>query len=131
MKRSTKAFCHGDRGAVRTSVIPFCPIARLSHRSRCAVVIVKKAAETRTPTDATDRAGSGGGLDQCVGQALMIPLAVIMRDVFGDCLSEVALADRDDSTEALFLDRSHEALRVRVRIRRPIRRLHDANSSFL
>ena len=65
-----------------------------------------------------------------VGQALMIPLAVIMRDVFGDRLSEVALADRDDSIEAFFHDRLHEALRVRVRIRRPIRRVHDANPGF-
>lgn len=46
----------------------------------------------------------------------MIPLVVMVRDVFGDRVSEVVLADRYDPIEALRLDRPHESFAVRLGI---------------
>ena len=57
----------------------------------------------------------------------MIPLAMIVIDEFREGPSEVALAERNDPIEALVFDRSHEAFRVGVRIRRLKRRLHDVH----
>ena len=52
---------------------------------------------------------------------------MIVRDVFRDRSSEMALADRNQPIEALLFDRSHEPFGVGIRIGRLIRRLHDAD----
>ena len=65
--------------------------------------------------------------NQDVAQPLVIALDVVMRDVVRERTAEMALTDQDDPVQALSLDRSHEAFRVRVGIRRADGRLHDGN----
>ena len=66
-------------------------------------------------------------VDQVVVQSLMIPLMMIVFDEFPNRPSEVPLADRNHPIETFLFDRSDESFRVRIRIRRPQRRLHDAD----
>jgi hypothetical protein len=42
--------------------------------------------------------------DQLIVQPLMIPLAVVMLDILTHGATEMALADRNHSVEAFFLD---------------------------
>jgi hypothetical protein len=56
---------------------------------------------------------------------LSIAFAVIVRDELRDRASEMTFADRNDSIETFFFNRSHEALRVRIRIRRAFGHQHD------
>ena len=57
-------------------------------------------------------------VDQVVVQSLMIPLMMIVFDEFPNRPSEVPLADRNHPIETFLFDRSDEALRVGVGIRR-------------
>jgi hypothetical protein len=57
----------------------------------------------------------------------MIAFAMIVIDERRDGSPEMALAERNHPIETFFLDGSHEALRVRIRVRRPHGRQHDAN----
>jgi hypothetical protein len=57
----------------------------------------------------------------------MWPFAVIVGDEVGHGLSEVALPERHDPIETLFLDRAHEPFGVRIRIRCAIRRVDDVH----
>ena len=57
----------------------------------------------------------------------MIPFPMIVGDELGDRPPEVALAERNHPVEALFFDRSHEALGVGIRVRGADGRQHDAN----
>jgi hypothetical protein len=60
----------------------------------------------------------------------MIPLAVVMLDVFGNRSTEMTVAERDHAIETVVLDRSHEPFGVGIRVGRPIRCLHDADSGL-
>jgi hypothetical protein len=61
----------------------------------------------------------------------MVALTMIMIDKRCDRVSKVALADENDPIEALFFDRSHEPLRVRIRVGRLERRLDDEEASVV
>src|SRR5262245_1539302 len=73
------------------------------------------------------RDAHGYGLNQGVLEALLVPLAMVMRDVLRHSSSEMAFPDRNDSVKPFFRDGSYEPLRERIRVRSLIRRLHDAN----
>jgi hypothetical protein len=67
-------------------------------------------------------------IDERIAQPLMIPLAVIVFDVFGDRPAELAFAERNHAVEArLFFNRPHEAFGVCIRVWRLKRRLHHAD----
>jgi hypothetical protein len=51
-----------------------------------------------------------------VGESLVVALAVVVVDVLANGVAEVALAQEDQSVEALLLDRAHEALRVGIQV---------------
>ena len=118
---------------MRFARAPKCLIRRPRHRispcesSRRAIVIVKQTAQPSTSTNATNGpVRRRRARDQCVLDPLVIPLAVIVRDVFGDCASKMPLAERNQPIEALLLDRPHEPLRVAVGC--PERRANDPDS---
>jgi len=56
-------------------------------------------------------------VDQSVPQPLMVPLAMVVRHVLGDGMSQMSLAQWHDPLQALALDRKHESLRICVQIR--------------
>src|SRR5262252_7265346 len=96
--------------------------------SRRSGVVVQQPTETLLPANATDAVPRTSTLNQLVAQPLMIPLAMIVRDILGDGSSQMALAERNQAIETFFFDRAHEAFRVGIRIRGLIRRLYDADS---
>ena len=100
-------------------------------QSRRARVVVEQPTETLAPTNATDTPLRWRTLNQFVAQPLMIPLAMIVGDKFGDGPSKMALAERNQPIETFLFDRADEAFGVGVRIRRPIRRLDDAEPGVL
>jgi hypothetical protein len=79
---------------------PVISIARPLIRRR-ALVIVEDSAEPRTPTNRADGTGRRRSRDQCVRNPLVIPLVMIVRDVFGDRASEMALADWNQLIEVV------------------------------
>src|SRR6478672_686944 len=50
-------------------------------------------------------------------ESLVIPFAVVMRDVLRHCVANVPLSDRNQPVQAFFFDRPHEPFRVSVSIR--------------
>ena len=108
-----------------------CPISEPSLRSaslRRATTIIEEPAETLTPANPADMVFRFGcTLDQLVAQALVVALAVIVRDELRDCPAEMTFAEWDHSVQALVLDRAHKAFRIRIRVGCLKRRLHDAD----
>jgi hypothetical protein len=60
----------------------------------------------------------------------MIALVMIVCDVLGHGLLEVPLAEGNDAIETFMFDGADEALGVRIRIRRPPRRLHNPDAAI-
>jgi hypothetical protein len=60
--------------------------------------------------------------DQLGPDASVIPVAVVVGHEFPNSAPQVAVTERDDAIEALFLDRADEPFRVRFAVRRPERR---------
>jgi hypothetical protein len=89
-----------------------------SGRSR---VVVQKAAESRTSTDATSTLARDG-FKQFIAEALMIALAMVVLDVLGDRAPEMALAKRYDPIEAFLLNRPHETFGVGIGVSRQLHR---------
>ncbi len=89
-------------------------------RLRSAMVVPKQPAQTLTapdlPVGLPDRLS---WLNQLVVQALVIPFFVVMGDELFHGAPQLALAKEDHLAQALGLDGSHEALRVRSQIRTP------------
>jgi hypothetical protein len=56
---------------------------------------------------------------------------MIMLDKLRDRPPEVTFTDRKHPTEALFLDRSYEPLRIGIRVRRALGDQYDADARFL
>ena len=52
--------------------------------------------------------------DQLVAKALVIPLAMVVRDVLRDASAKMALSKRNDLCQTLGLDRPNEPLRIGV-----------------
>ena len=55
--------------------------------------------------------------DQLVSETLVVPLGVVVTDVFVDRGSEMIFSEGDYPVEALLLDREHETLGMGVQIR--------------
>jgi hypothetical protein len=55
----------------------------------------------------------------------MIPLVMIMLDVFVERMPEGGLPTQDQPRETFLLDRAHPALRMGIQIRRPRRECHS------
>src|ERR1043166_2222549 len=53
---------------------------------------------------------------------------LVVSHVLAQAVPQMALTDRDESVEALVLDRSNEPLRMRVAVRRAHRCLHDTDA---
>src|SRR5262245_11580559 len=103
------------------------PIGRHANgRSRCAPVVVEQSTQALLSMDPTD-AGRRPVVDQRIFQTLMIPLVVVMLNELGDRSSEMPPAQRDHPVETLLFDRPHKSLRICIRVRGLIRRLHDPN----
>jgi hypothetical protein len=100
-----------------------------SHASSRSFVVVKQAAESRTPANPALASVRPDAIDQPISQPLMIALLMIVGDELCYRPSEVALANRNDPIETFLFDRSHEAFRVRIR--RLKRCLHDAKAGLV
>src|SRR5262249_3664279 len=87
--------------SVRRSVPSF---GRRSGSGR-AFVIIQHATHRGTTGNRSATLARTNCFEEDVPQSLMIPFVLIMRDVFGNRPSKVALAERDDSIEALCFDR--------------------------
>jgi hypothetical protein len=82
------------------------PKSRRGHSRGLARIEVEHAAEPLTPLDPSIRArGSRRALDHLVPQALVIPLGVVVLQVFGHASSHMRLAQRHDPIKALASDR--------------------------
>ena len=105
---------------------------KLDRALRGSVVEPKQSAEPLAALDPTassrvvDRR-----VDEPVANALVIPLAVVVRDVLTDRASQARFPNRNDLCQALGLDRSHESLRVGVQIRASARKPHGMHSRML
>jgi hypothetical protein len=77
--------------------------------------------------NAPDTLHHSSAFNKFVAHALVIALFVIMCHEFRDGPSEMAFAERDHPVEAFLFDRTYEALRIGIRIRRLIRRPHEPN----
>ena len=58
----------------------------------------------------------------------MIPFLVVVRDKRRQQATQVGLPEHDDPIQTFLLDRPDKPLGVRIAIRRPTRRLHDADA---
>jgi hypothetical protein len=61
----------------------------------------------------------------------MIPLKMVVGDVFVRGTSKMTFATWDDPVQAFFLDGSHKSFGMCIPVRGLIRRLHDPNPSLL
>ena len=82
---------------------------------RRATVVVQEAAEPLPALDRCSRIGVVVGRredrgEQPIVEALVIALEMVVRDELRDCEAKVALAERNELVQALFLDREYEAL---------------------
>jgi hypothetical protein len=79
------------------------------------VVVLQYPAE---PLATFDRTGRAGGFltsdDQAVGEPLMVPLSVVMREEFRGSPSERRLPEEDHAVQAFALKAPHEALQMGV-----------------
>jgi hypothetical protein len=66
--------------------------------------------------------------DQFVLETLVIALVMIVDHVFGQRVTEVPLTERNETVQALFLDRADKPFRVRVAVGRTKRGLHHAHT---
>jgi len=95
-----------------------------------SLVVVQQSAKALTPADPSLASTQRASVDEPVPEPLMIPLAMVVLDVFGDRAPEMALAERDDPIEAFLLDRPHETFGVGIRVRRLVRSAHDLDSGL-
>jgi hypothetical protein len=71
--------------------------------------------------------GRWPAVDQRILQTSMIPLAVVVLDELAHRSPEMPFAQRNHPVERLLLYRPHKSLRVRIRVRGLIGRLHAPN----
>jgi hypothetical protein len=98
-----------------------------AHRSRPKA----RCPMTLTATNATDTTLRRRTLNQFIAQPLMVPFPMIMGHTLGYGPSNMALADWNHPNEAFLCDGTDQAFGVGVRVRRPIRRLDDAQPRVL
>ncbi len=87
-------------------------------RLRAAAMIkVQHTAEALTADDRARRNSElVGGINDLVFEPLMISFAVIMHDIRADRVSQLLLAEKDHSVQALGFNTSHESFDVRVKV---------------
>src|ERR1700720_3955451 len=89
------------------------------------VLVVQHPAETFPPMHFTLGARTLRlGTDQCIGQTLVVALAMVMRHEFSTRFPHRALAEQDHPLQAGFLDRPYKPFRVGVQIGTPRWKLH-------
>ena len=93
--------------------------------SRRSLVVIQQATEPRTPTNPAGASPRRVPIDKPILEPLVISLAMVVIDEFLECPSNVALAERHHSIEALVFDRPYKPFGIGVRIGRLTRRLHD------
>jgi hypothetical protein len=76
------------------------------------------AARRDVPADALRRGARmlRLGTDQCIGQTLVVALAMVMRHEFSTRFPHRALAEQDHPLQAGFLDRPYKPFRLGVQI---------------
>jgi hypothetical protein len=115
-----------------------CPISepsrRINSRARTLSgrtrVVVKKSAKTLPPANPANTLPRWCAIDELVIKALVVAFAVVVLDELRDRSVEMTSAERDDTVEALVLDRAYKALCVGIRVGRLKRRLHHADPGF-
>ncbi len=70
-------------------------------------------------------------IEQLVSETLVIPLAQIMETIFAESAFQRAPAKQDHAVQALLLNGTYEALRVRIAVRRFWRNRDDVHIVFL
>src|SRR5215470_12290556 len=102
-----------------TSARRFKKLIRGASRSRCLLMVITQeaaqplaalnrpvAADVRAPREQQD-----------IALPLVIPLAVVMLDIFAQRSPQRALAKEEDLAQALLLHRPHPALRIGIQVR--------------
>ena len=69
-------------------------------------------------------------VDQSITQTLMVPFTVVVRHALRNRPAETLLAERNQSLQALVLDRKHRSLREGVQIRTPGRQPHYLHTAL-
>jgi hypothetical protein len=94
--------------------------------------------ETKHPAEALSaldgarrRFDAVGRLDQPIIDPLVIPLPMIVSGILASCLSKRPFAEEDHSAETLIVDRSDEALGIRVQVGRSVRQADDFDTGIL
>jgi len=80
-----------------------------------ATIVVEQPAEPLAAANPAE-ISYGNTLDQLVGQALVIPLSVVVLDVLSDHPAEMTTAEWDHPVQTLLFDGPHEAFGVRIGI---------------
>jgi hypothetical protein len=96
--------------------------------SRRSLIGIEESAEARPTLHTSRHLDRRRARDQAIANALVISFGVVVLDVIRHGAAEVPRPDRNQAVQAFFFDRPHEALRVRVRIRRARRGQHDADA---
>jgi hypothetical protein len=81
-----------------------------------------------TATNGADHSLGCQTVDQLVGEALVIPLMMVVRREFSEGTTQVPFAERDHAIQALLLHGPDEPLRIRVAVRRSRRCPDHANA---
>ena len=82
-----------------------------------SVIVLQQSTQSRTTSDRSVSASRcRDGEEQLVAEALMIPFMMVVLDELANRSAQRVLAHKNQSVQARFLDRSHEALRVRIEI---------------
>src|SRR5207237_9588193 len=107
-----------------------CPTIAPDHcflrgKLRRAIVVAEKTTEALTAPDPFGAMLVASTIDEIVPEALVIAFAMIVEDVLGKRVTQVPLTERNETVQALFLDRANKPLRIRVAIWRANRFLDD------
>ena len=91
--------------------------------------VVEQAPESLPPPHLPAGRPRRAPLQDALAPPLVGSLVMVMRHVFPQQVSDVALPQRHHPVQALLLDRPDEPFGIRVRIRRPHRRLDHAHAT--
>jgi hypothetical protein len=92
------------------------------------MVVVQDSSDALSAADRARRAQRRGTDEQLIGDSLVIPFVVIVRQVLCDGAPKMPLSERDHSIQAFVLDRPHKPLRGGIAVRRPHRSLDDLHA---
>ncbi len=117
MIRQKQTFSRGSRSRERIDESREHSIG--SRLGGAAMIKVQHAAEALTADDgAGDHTEVFGGIDDLVIQTLMVSFPVIMRKIPANCISQLRLAEKDHSIQALGFNASHKPFDVRIEVGR-------------